>query len=184
MAFDSARSMKKILRFLFGLLIDVCILFVLVKAFSYSYDFAYQVFATTSVDVADNTKVSVEIAADETLLEVADSLYDAGVIENKYAFILKVRIGGDAGNIKAGTYQISPSDTNTEIVELITGATSQTSTTGTGSSGSSSSTTNNTGSEGDAEGADSVVVTEESETTEDTESTGSDDTTESGAGAE
>ena len=44
MALDSARSMKKILRFLFGLFINVCILFILVKAFSYSYDFAYQVF--------------------------------------------------------------------------------------------------------------------------------------------
>ena len=41
MAIDSARSMKKILRFLFGLLINVCILFVLVKGFSYSFDFAY-----------------------------------------------------------------------------------------------------------------------------------------------
>ena len=73
MAIDSARSMKKVLRFLTGLLINVCILFVLIKAFSYSYDFAYQVFATKAMDPGSNRKVAVQIVQDESLLDVADS---------------------------------------------------------------------------------------------------------------
>ena len=121
MAIDGTRSMKKLLKFLFGLLINVCILFVLVKAFSYSYDFAYQVFATASADPADSRKVTVQIAQDETMLDVAGALKDAGVIDNKYAFILKVRICGAAGSINPGTYQIAPSDTNKYIMDLLTG---------------------------------------------------------------
>ena len=39
----------------------------------------------------------------------------------QYAFILKVRIGGYADDIQPGTYQIAPSDTNQEIIEIITG---------------------------------------------------------------
>ena len=74
MALDSARSMKKILRFLFGLFINVCILFILVKAFSYSYDFAYQVFATRAADPGSNRKATIQITQDEPLLDVADSL--------------------------------------------------------------------------------------------------------------
>ena len=55
------------------------------------------------------------------LLDVADSLKTAEVIKDKYAFILKVRIGGYADDIQPGTYQIAPSDTNQEIIEIITG---------------------------------------------------------------
>ncbi|MFR5028436.1 MAG: hypothetical protein ACLTDF_06360 [Coprococcus sp.] len=73
MAIDSARSMKKILRFLFGLLINVCILFVLVKGFSYSFDFAYQVFSTTAVEPGSN-KSAITITDDEPLLDISDSL--------------------------------------------------------------------------------------------------------------
>ena len=108
--------MKKILRFLFGLFINVCILFILVKAFSYSYDFAYQVFATRAADPGSNRKATIQIT-----LDVADSLKTAEVIKDKYAFILKVRIGGYADDIQPGTYQIAPSDTNQEIIEIITG---------------------------------------------------------------
>lgn len=125
MAFDSARSMKRILRFLVGLLINVCILFVLVKAFTYSFDFAYQVFATKAVNAGDTSKVAVELVPDASLLEVADTLYDAGVIENKYAFILKLRISGGATKVVSGTYELSPSNTNVEIINTITGGDSK-----------------------------------------------------------
>ena len=104
MALDSARSMKKILRFLFGLFINVCILFILVKAFSYSYDFAYQVFATRAADPGSNRKATIQITQDEPLLDVADSLKTAEVIKDKYAFILKVRIGGYADDIQPVSY--------------------------------------------------------------------------------
>ena len=131
MALDSARSMKKILRFLFGLFINVCILFILVKAFSYSYDFAYQVFATRAADPGSNRKATIQITQDEPLLDVAD-------------FILKVRIGGYADDIQPGTYQIAPSDTNQEIIEIITG------------NGKSSSGDSNGDSSDDSSGEDSA----------------------------
>lgn len=143
MALDSARSMKKVLRFLFGLLINVCILFLLVKAFTYSYDFAYQVFATKSVDPVNNRKVSIQITADESVLDVSSALKKAEVIDNKYAFILKLRITGNAGKIKPGTYQIAPSNTNKEIMELITG-TAETSSSDSDSSGGGDSSDSDT----------------------------------------
>ena len=34
-----------------------------------------------------------------------------------------MRIGGYASKIKAGTYQLAPSDTNKEIIDIITGTT-------------------------------------------------------------
>ena len=155
MAIDSARSMKKILRFLFGLLINVCILFVLVKGFSYSFDFAYQVFSTTAVEPGSNKKTAITITDDEPLLDIADSLKKSGVIDNKYAFILKVRINGDAGKMKPGTYAMSPSNTNQEIIDIITGVSGD----DTASSGSSDSSS--TGDEGAAEDRITEAATDE-----------------------
>ena len=87
------------------------------------------------MDPGSNRKVAVQIVQDESLLDVADSLKKAEVIDNKYAFILKVRIGGYASQIKAGTYQLAPSDTNKEIIDIITGTTDN----GSGSGGDDSS---------------------------------------------
>ena len=167
MAIDSARSMKKILRFLFGLLINVCILFVLVKGFSYSFDFAYQVFSTTAVEPGSNKKTAITITDDEPLLDIADSLKKSGVIDNKYAFILKVRINGDAGKMKPGTYTMSPSNTNQEIIDIITGVSgddtassgsSDSSSTGDESGGDGQSTVTNANGTGDEAAADDSIT--------------------------
>ncbi|MGN0396231.1 MAG: hypothetical protein ACI4EF_12780 [Coprococcus sp.] len=123
MAIDSARSMKKVLKFMFGLLINVCILFALVKIFSSSYEFAYEVFATTAKDAGDSRTVTVEVLPEETLWDICDSLEEAGVIKNKYAFMLKVRIGEYAPNIIPDTYELAPSYTNKKIIEVLTGQT-------------------------------------------------------------
>lgn len=188
MAIDSARSMKKVLRFLFGLLINVCILFILVKGFSYSFDFAYQVFATTAAESGSNKKTAVTITEDEPLLDVATSLQEAGVIDNRYAFILKVRINGDAGKIQAGTYSMSPKNTNQEIIDMITGVAkkdddsegSDSSSTG-DESGSAETVAPNATGTGD-EGAGEDRTTEAA--TDNTDETDSADSSDGGAGAD
>lgn len=121
MAIDGARSMKKVLRFMFGLLINVCILFALVKIFSSSYEFAYDVFATTCKDAGDSKVVSVEILPDSTTMDICNALDEAGVIKNKYAFMLRLRIGEYGAKIMPGTYDLAPSYTNKEIIEVLTG---------------------------------------------------------------
>ncbi len=123
MAIDGARSMKKVLRFMFGLLINVCILFALVKIFSSSYEFAYEVFATTCKDAGDSKVVAVEILPDSTTMDICNALDEAGVIKNKYAFMLRLRIGEYAAKIMPGTYELSPSYTNKKIIEVLTGET-------------------------------------------------------------
>ncbi len=121
MVIDSAKGMKKVLKFMIGLLVNVCILFVLVKIFSFSYEFAYEVFATTCKDAGDSKVVVVEVLPDETLMDICESLDEAGVIKNKYAFMIKVRMGEYAPKIAPGTYEVAPSYTNKKIIEVLTG---------------------------------------------------------------
>lgn len=121
MKFDGARSMKRILRFTVGLLINACILFILVRVFSSAFGFAYDVFATTCKDPVDTKVRVVEVLPDSSIKEVCETLDEAGVVKNHYALMVKIRIGSYAAKIVPGTYEIAPSYTNDEIITVITG---------------------------------------------------------------
>ena len=120
MAIDSAVTMKRILRFAIGLLVNVFILFILVKVFAFGFSFAYDVFASNNCkDKSDTKVVTVTVLPDSSIKDVCD----AGVVKNAYALMVRIRIGSYAAKIKPGTYEIAPSYTNDEIITIITGGT-------------------------------------------------------------
>lgn len=123
MKFDGARSMKRVLRFTVGLLINVCILFLLVKTFSAAFGFAYDVFSTGCKDPTDTKVRVVEVLPGSSIKDVCETLDEAGVVKNAYALMVKIRIGSYAAKIRPGTYEIAPSYTNDEIITVITGGT-------------------------------------------------------------
>jgi cell division protein YceG involved in septum cleavage len=123
MAIDGALSMKRVLRFAFNLLVNVCILFILVKVFSFGFSFAYDVFASTCKDSSDTKTVVVTILPDSSIKDVCETLDDAGVVKNPYALMVKIRIGSYASKIQPGTYELAPSYTNNQIITVITGGT-------------------------------------------------------------
>ena len=124
MAIDSAVTMKRILRFAIGLLVNVFILFILVKVFAFSFSFAYDVFASNNCkDKSDTKVVTVTVLPDSSIKDVCETLDDAGVVKNAYALMVRIRIGSYAAKIKPGTYEIAPSYTNDEIITIITGGT-------------------------------------------------------------
>jgi cell division protein YceG involved in septum cleavage len=121
MAIDGALSMKRVLRFAFGLLVNVCILFILVKVFAFGFNFAYDVFTSACKDSTDTKVVAVTILPDSSIKDVCETLDDAGVVKNPYALMVKIRIGSYAAKIQPGTYEIAPSYTNDQIITIITG---------------------------------------------------------------
>ena len=124
MAIDSAVTMKRILRFAIGLLVNVFILFILVKVFAFGFSFAYGVFASNNCkDKSDTKVVTVTVLPDSSIKDVCETLDDAGVVKNAYALMVRIRIGSYAAKIKPGTYEIAPSYTNDEIITIITGGT-------------------------------------------------------------
>ena len=122
MAIDGALTMKRVLRFSVGLLVNVFILFILVKVFAFGFGFAYDVFASNSCkDKADTKVVTVTILPDSSIKDVCETLDDAGVVKNAYALMIRIRIGSYAAKIQPGTYEIAPNYTNDEIITVITG---------------------------------------------------------------
>ena len=84
MAIDGALTMKRVLRFSVGLLVNVFILFILVKVFAFGFGFAYDVFASNSCkDKADTKVVAVTILPDSSIKDVCETLDDAGRDHNR-----------------------------------------------------------------------------------------------------
>lgn len=121
MKIDGVKSMRKVLRFSVGLLVNICILLILVLVFSKAYGFAHDVFAPVCKDETDDQVVAVTILDDSSVWDVGDVLDEAGVVKNKYALCVKIYISKYASKVKPGTYEIAPSYTNDEIITVITG---------------------------------------------------------------
>jgi UPF0755 protein len=85
----------------------------------YTYNFCYQVFG--SVAVSDEGKgfvTSVTIDSGITLMQVADSLENKGLIVDKNSFYIKAKL--DGAKIQPGTFILSSEMDYDEILEIIT----------------------------------------------------------------
>ena len=105
--------------FMLSLLINIVIVYVIIKLFSYSFNFAYSVFGDVAKDPIGKEYVVIEIPADSSTLQIGKALQDNGIIDDKYVFFAKVRIKKLGGSIKAGKYGLSSSMTYDEIINLI-----------------------------------------------------------------
>lgn len=113
------KSFKRTSGFMFRLLVNLIIIAIVVNLFSYSFHFAYSVFKDVAKDPDSTEYVIVEIPADSTVINIGEALEDAGVIENKYVFYVKINLKQYAANIQSGKYGLSPSMTFQDIVDII-----------------------------------------------------------------
>ena len=113
--------LKTALYYSVELLVDVLIVYVFIKAFALSFNFAYDVFHDSAKNPGDRNYVVVKIEPYSSTSKISDQLYDAGVIENKYVMILRMKVGEYGDKIKPGKYGLSASMTYEEILGVITG---------------------------------------------------------------
>ena len=115
------KIMKHALRIVFQLLIDVVIVLVLIQVFNFGYSFSYKVFTDTCVNARDDSKISVTIAPDSTTMEIVDVLVDSGVVDDKYVMIAKIYLSSYHGKLMPGTYLLTKSMTQNEILDILAG---------------------------------------------------------------
>lgn len=120
-AYKTENRLRVALYYSIELLADVLIIFLFIKAFSVSFNFAHEVFYDASKNPRDKSYVNVVIPPDSGTTDIAGILYDNGVIKNKYVMIAKIKVGEIGGKIKPGKYKLSPSMKYSEIIGIITG---------------------------------------------------------------
>lgn len=115
------KTMKNVIRIVFRTLINVVIVLLVIQTFMASYNFFYKVFTDTSVDSSDFTEIQFVIPPDSSTTEIVDLLVEDGLVEDKYVMLAKVYLSSYYGKMLPGTYVLSKSMTQTEILEIITG---------------------------------------------------------------
>ncbi len=111
--------MKTALFYAIELLIDVLIIYVIVKGFSLAYSLSYEVFSDSAKNLGDVTTQVVTVQPDSSTMTIAETLHDAGLIKNKYVMAAKIKIGGYGAKIRPGKYVLSPSMTYDEIIKIL-----------------------------------------------------------------
>ena len=119
-AYKTESRIKTALFYAVELLMDVLIVYVIVRGFSLAYSFSYEVFSDSAKNAGDTSYSVVKIEPDFTSMSVSEQLYDKGVIKNKYVMLAKIKLGEYGRDIRPGKYALSPSMTYDEILKIIT----------------------------------------------------------------
>lgn len=98
-------------------LIYGAIVAVLVQGVTVFYRFGHDIFYASSVDPAPGRNVTVNITEDMNFETLSKLLYDEGIIENEYAFVIQA--GFFSFRINPGEYTFNTSQTSREILEMI-----------------------------------------------------------------
>ncbi len=113
----------KVTSFIARLLLNVAfyiLVIVLIINFSkIAYQFTYELYGPVTVaEKGKGTTIEFSIDKGESTMEVASKLEMSRVIENKYSFYLKTKLGSYV--LMPGTYEISNDMTYNEILNVIT----------------------------------------------------------------
>ncbi|MGN0152429.1 MAG: hypothetical protein ACI39Q_08145 [Wujia sp.] len=113
------KAFKKSSGFMWGLLVNVIIVFLAVKVFSGAFNFAYGVFGDVALDPSEKDYKLIEIPADSSIMEIGAALEENNIIDSKYVFYGKVKVKGYGDKIVANKYGLSASMTYGEILDTI-----------------------------------------------------------------
>ena len=122
----AGRRTGRIVLNIFGVVIHIflniifymVIVYMVIKASHYAYDFAYQVFGSVSVTKDSGYFTELTINKGESTMEVAKLLEAKKVIPNKYSFYLRAKL--TKLNILPGTYKVSSDMDYDQIFKVIT----------------------------------------------------------------
>ena len=122
----AGRRTGRIVLNIFGVVIHIflniifymVIVYMVIKASNYTYDFAYQVFGSVSVTKDSGYITELTINKGESTMEVARLLEVKKVIPNKYSFYVRAKL--TKLNILPGTYKVSSDMDYDQIFKVIT----------------------------------------------------------------
>ena len=113
------KGLKDSSGFMWGLFVNLLIAYLIIKLFSLSFNFAYDVFSDTAYKPASDKVVVVNIPADSSALQIGEVREENGIIKNKHVFWAKVKIKGYGPMLKHGKFGLSGAMTYDQIFEEI-----------------------------------------------------------------
>lgn len=84
-----------------------------------AYDFGYRVFADQPVSIAGGRTITVGIAQDASVKDIADMLQEKGLIEDANLFIVQELLSAYHGEILPGIYDLSTDMTAEQMLAIM-----------------------------------------------------------------
>ena len=105
-------------------------LLVLIVSYTYkyaleAYDFGYRVFADEPMSVSGGRTITVGIAEDASLKEIANMLEEKGLIEDANLFIVQELLSAYHGKILPGIYDLSTDMKAEQMLEILSTSTEE-----------------------------------------------------------
>ncbi|MBE5961566.1 MAG: endolytic transglycosylase MltG [Lachnospiraceae bacterium] len=107
-----------ILRWMLNILFYVVVVFVIVKAGTYAYNFSFEVFGSVAVEAEPGRDVEFQILKGESTMDIANKLEVSKLITDKYSFYTKTKL--KEYDIMPGTFILNTSMDYDEILSVIT----------------------------------------------------------------
>lgn len=107
-----------IVRLFLNILFYIIVAMLIVRAGTYTFNFAYQVFGSVAVSEEPGTEVEFQILKGESTMEIAGKLYVSRLIKDKYSFYVKTKL--KEYDIMPGTFILNTSMDYDSILEVIT----------------------------------------------------------------
>ena len=106
---------------LVNILVFFLLIFIIVHACKASYDLCYEIYGPVVVEDAPGTDRKFTVSEGESMHKVADELYSAGLIVNKYSFYVRTKLmDKNEVKLKAGEYTLNTSMDYEEILDMLT----------------------------------------------------------------
>ncbi|MDE7285939.1 MAG: endolytic transglycosylase MltG, partial [Lachnospiraceae bacterium] len=77
------------------------------RAATQAYDFGYRVFADEPVSISGGRTITVSVAEDASVKEIAEMLEEKGLIEDANLFVVQELLSVHHGKIVSGIYDLS-----------------------------------------------------------------------------
>ncbi len=100
------------------IVIAVAVMFVF-RASTEAYDFGYRVFADKPVSVTGGRTITIGIAEDADIKDIAEMLQEKGLIADAKLFIVQEFLSAYHNEIIPGIYDLSSSMTAVEMLEIM-----------------------------------------------------------------
>lgn len=123
---NTKRTFYHTARILIKILVAIVVVLLLYKYCSVSYRFGYRVFNEKPVSNPPGKQIQVEIKPGMALKDITSKLKKENVIRDADLFMIQVRLHRYENKIKAGTYTLTNSMTNREIMKILAGIVEET----------------------------------------------------------
>lgn len=107
-----------ILRLFLNILFYVIVVLVIIKAGTYTYNFAYQLFGSVAVEAEPGRDIEFQILKGESTMVVANKLEISNLVVDKYSFYVKTKL--KEYDIMPGTFILNTSMDYDDILKVIT----------------------------------------------------------------